>query len=119
MGTHKTVVDLLDVIQAKVGELRERHDAPSHIRIIKMLERIFPYIGLVLVTKALRLTQPTDQRDCSRVVELCEGGEKQRIVPNYFLIDELLRLAIFRMDVELPILPIEQFYLLGTGLAGF
>ena len=81
-----------------------------------MLERVLPYIGLVLVTKALRLTQSTDHRDCSRVVELCEGGEKQRIVPNHFLVDELFRLAIFRMDVEQPILPIEQFYLLGNLL---
>lgn len=77
-----------------------------------MLEHTLPYIGLVLVTKALCLAQPAGQGDCCRVVELGEGREKKRIVLNHFLVDELFRLAVFRMDVEQPILPIEQFYLL-------
>ena len=64
----------------------------------------------------LCVAQPSKNGNCLGVVELCRCGEDKGIVAYHFFCNKFLDMVALWMHVCRAILPIEEFYFLGSFL---
>ena len=116
MPADYSIVNLAYLLNAKVGITRKGSNSLAKGFIIKMPDGLLPE-GFFLGTEDyLCVAQPLKNGNCLGVVELCRCGEDKGIVTYHLFGDKFFDMVALWMHVCCAILPIEEFYFLGSFL---